>query len=116
MVTEFCHQGDLQSLLLDNSVYLSTNQKIQFAMDIARGVLYLHKMTPPIIHCDLKNSNCLVDRNYTVKVADFGLSRAKDDDQSSTVVGTSHTCAPEVITKNKYSEKSDVYVNSYMKY
>ena len=39
------------------------------AMDIARGMEYLHDRRPPIIHRDLKSPNLLVDRDYTVKVS-----------------------------------------------
>ena len=34
----------------------------------ARGMNYLHHSSPPIIHRDLKSSNLLVDKNWTVKV------------------------------------------------
>ena len=34
----------------------------------ARGMNYLHHFNPPIIHRDLKSSNLLVDKNWTVKV------------------------------------------------
>lgn len=39
----------------------------------ARGVNYLHHCNPPIIHRDLKSSNILVDKNWTVKVCHFSL-------------------------------------------
>lgn len=39
---------------------------------------YLHRRNPPIVHRDLKSSNLLVDRNWTVKVGDFGLSKWKE--------------------------------------
>lgn len=47
------------------------------ALDVARGMNYLHCRKPPIIHRDLKSSNLLVDKNWTVKVGDFGLSQLK---------------------------------------
>jgi serine/threonine-protein kinase CTR1 len=36
--------------------------------DAARGMLYLHDRNPPIIHCDLKSPNLLVDKDWNVKV------------------------------------------------
>ncbi|RZC89072.1 hypothetical protein C5167_030763 [Papaver somniferum] len=45
------------------------------ALDIARGMSYLHLCNPPIVHRDLKSSNLLVDKNWTV--GDFVLSRIK---------------------------------------
>ena len=42
--------------------------------DIAQGMRFLHVHKPPIIHCDLKAENCLIDSHFRAKVADFGLS------------------------------------------
>ncbi|KAL1318545.1 hypothetical protein HN51_070862 [Arachis hypogaea] len=47
------------------------------ALDTARGMNYLHNCTPVIVHRDLKSPNHLVDKNWVVKVCDFGLSRMK---------------------------------------
>ncbi|KAF5824138.1 putative protein kinase TKL-CTR1-DRK-2 family [Helianthus annuus] len=45
----------------------------------AWGMIYLHNCQPPIIHRNLKSSNLLVDKNWTLKVGDFGLSRIKHE-------------------------------------
>ncbi|PKI48073.1 hypothetical protein CRG98_031517 [Punica granatum] len=81
------------------------------ALDIARGMNYLHHFNPPIIHRDLKSSNLLVDRNWNVKVADFGLSRLKHETflTTKTGKGTPQWMAPEVLRHEPSDEKSDVY-------
>lgn len=43
----------------------------------AKGMNYLHTSHPTVVHRDLKSPNLLVDKNWVVKVCDFGLSRMK---------------------------------------
>jgi len=57
---------------------LDLTKRIEFALDIARGMACLHAQRPIIIHRDLKTANLLVSARFEVKVADFGLSRIKD--------------------------------------
>eukprot|EP00897_Mesotaenium_endlicherianum_P003675 jgi/Mesen1/3335/ME000191S02471 len=77
IVTEFLPRGSLFRLIHRKTPGTTWPRKVRMALDIARGVNYLHKISPPIVHRDLKSSNLLVDRNWTVKVGDFGLSKMK---------------------------------------
>ena len=47
------------------------------ALDIGRGMEYLHGRTPSVIHRDLKTPNLLVDHDQRIKITDFGLAREK---------------------------------------
>ncbi|KAK4349667.1 hypothetical protein RND71_032422 [Anisodus tanguticus] len=73
----------------------------------ARGMNYLHRRNPPIVHRDLKSSNLLVDKSWTVKVGDFGLSRFKDATFLTTKSGrgTPQWMAPEVLRNEPSTEK-----------
>ena len=80
----------------------------KFAVDIARGVNYLHQKQN-IIQRDLKSRNVLVDDSLNAKIADFGLSRLKDEDNGMTACGTPAWTAPEIVKMEKYDERVDVY-------
>ncbi|KHN02891.1 Serine/threonine-protein kinase CTR1 [Glycine soja] len=111
IVTEFLPRGSLCRLLHRNTSKLDWRRRVHMALDIARGVNYLHHCNPPIIHRDLKSSNLLVDKNWTVKVGDFGLSRLKHETFLTTKTGrgTPQWMAPEVLRNEPSDEKSDVY-------
>ncbi|KAA3454450.1 Serine/threonine-protein kinase CTR1 [Gossypium australe] len=87
IVTEFLPRGSLFRLLQRNTTKLDWRRRVHMALDIARGMNYLHHCNPPIIHRDLKSSNLLVDRNWIVKVGDFGLSRLKHETYLTTKTG-----------------------------
>ncbi|XP_055814192.1 uncharacterized protein LOC129883576 isoform X2 [Solanum dulcamara] len=111
IVTEFLPRGSLFRLLQRNASKLEWRRRIHMALDVARGMNYLHHLTPPIVHRDLKSSNLLVDKNWNVKVGDFGLSRLKHETYLATKTGkgTPQWMAPEVLRNDSSDEKSDVY-------
>ncbi|KAK7406169.1 hypothetical protein VNO78_07789 [Psophocarpus tetragonolobus] len=111
IVTELLPRGSLFKNLHRNNQTLDIRRRLRMALDVARGMNYLHHRNPPIVHRDLKSSNLLVDRNWTVKVGDFGLSRLKDATLLTTKSGrgTPQWMAPEVLRNEPSNEKSDVY-------
>uniref|UniRef100_A0A0A9DR24 non-specific serine/threonine protein kinase n=1 Tax=Arundo donax TaxID=35708 RepID=A0A0A9DR24_ARUDO len=77
IVTEFLPRGSLFRLIHRPNNQLDERRRLRMALDVARGMNYLHNCTPVIVHRDLKSPNLLVDKNWVVKVCDFGLSRMK---------------------------------------
>ncbi|XP_026422406.1 integrin-linked protein kinase 1-like isoform X1 [Papaver somniferum] len=73
IVSEYHPKGDLGTYLQKKG-RLSPSKALRFSLDIARGMNYLHECKPdPIIHCDLKPKNILLDSAGQLKVAGFGL-------------------------------------------
>ncbi|XP_027366238.1 serine/threonine-protein kinase CTR1-like isoform X6 [Abrus precatorius] len=113
IVTEYLSRGSLYRLLHRSGAKegLDERRRLGMAYDVAKGMNYLHKRNPPIVHRDLKSPNLLVDKKYTVKVCDFGLSRLKANTflSSKSAAGTPEWMAPEVLRDEPSNEKSDVY-------
>ncbi|XP_068252980.1 receptor-interacting serine/threonine-protein kinase 2 isoform X2 [Nyctibius grandis] len=69
--------GSLNQLLHGKDVYPNIPWCLRFRIlyEIALGVNYLHNMNPPLLHHDLKTQNILLDDEFHVKIADFGMSK-----------------------------------------
>ncbi|XP_031257535.1 probable LRR receptor-like serine/threonine-protein kinase At3g47570 [Pistacia vera] len=95
---------------------LTLLQRISIAIDVASAIDYLHyRSHEPILHCDLKPSNVLLDDDMTAHVGDFGLARflpeVSNPNQSSSVGirGTIGYAAPEYGLGSEVSTNGDVY-------
>ena len=83
LVYEYIPNGTLASHLHGSSAnptLLTWQLRIKIAIETASSLSYLH--ASGIIHRDVKTNNILLDDNFCVKVADFGLSRLFPDDVS----------------------------------
>ncbi|GMH17078.1 hypothetical protein Nepgr_018919 [Nepenthes gracilis] len=111
IVTEFLPRGSLYRLIHRPNNQLDERRRLRMALDVARGMNYLHSCSPVIVHRDLKSPNLLVDRNWVVKVCDFGLSKMKHSTFLSSIsnAGTAEWMAPEVLRNEPSNEKCDVY-------
>uniref|UniRef100_A0A6B2LBN8 Protein kinase domain-containing protein n=1 Tax=Arcella intermedia TaxID=1963864 RepID=A0A6B2LBN8_9EUKA len=108
IVTEFMANGSVRELLDKKEVLLEPEHIKKMCIEACKGMAFLHSRK--IIHRDLKTHNLLVDKYWSVKVADFGLSRAMGDtDGTMTACGTPSWAAPEVLRRDHYSYKADVY-------
>jgi serine/threonine protein kinase len=112
LVYEFMSNGSLADILFGQTKPI-WNQRIGFALGIARGLVYLHEeCDAPIIHCDIKPQNILIDEYFTAKISDFGLAKLLLADQSRTntmIRGTRGYVAPEWFKNVPVTAKVDVY-------
>lgn len=98
----------------ESSDLISWTTRLKVALDVARGMEYLHEFTrPQIVHGDVKSANILLDKSWTAKIADFGssvhLPEDEESDHREVVSGTMGYLAPEYISTNRLTTKADVY-------
>ncbi|KAG6632560.1 hypothetical protein CIPAW_13G167800 [Carya illinoinensis] len=112
LVYEFLSNGTLAGFLFGD-LKPSWNRRIEIAIGIARGLLYLHEeCSSPIIHCDIKPQNILLDDYYNARIADFGLAKLLMMNQSHTntaIRGTKGYVAPDWFRHMPITAKVDVY-------
>ncbi|KAL3518828.1 hypothetical protein ACH5RR_021417 [Cinchona calisaya] len=114
LVYEFMPRGSLENHLFRKGVQLIPwATRMRIAVDVARGLSFLHSLDANVIYRDMKASNILLDSDFTAKLSDFGLARdgpSGDKTHVSTrVVGTQGYAAPEYIATGHLTPKSDVY-------
>ncbi|KAI5675220.1 hypothetical protein M9H77_06170 [Catharanthus roseus] len=112
LVYEYMSNGTLSHLLFNDSKP-SWSLRTQIAIAIARGLAYLHEeCSRPIIHCDIKPQNILLDEYYIARISDFGLAKLLTFNQSKThtnIRGTKGYIAPEWFRSSQVTSKVDVY-------
>ncbi|CAA0805899.1 Protein kinase 2A- chloroplastic [Striga hermonthica] len=114
LVYEYMSKGSLENHLFRKGVQLMPwAVRMRIAVDVARGLSFLHSLDANIIYRDLKASNVLLDSEFNAKLSDFGLAREgpKGDRThvSTRVVGTRGYAAPEYVATGHLTPKSDVY-------
>ncbi|KAL5703649.1 non-specific serine/threonine protein kinase [Ranunculus cassubicifolius] len=125
LIFEFMPNGNLEQWLHPNtgdrlsSRNFSFIQRVNIAIDVAFGLEYLHhSYEETIVHCDIKPSNILLDRDMTARVGDFGLARflfnnSSDQSESQTLSsglkGSIGYIPPEYGLGGKVSTQGDMY-------
>ncbi|KAK4798858.1 hypothetical protein SAY86_024223 [Trapa natans] len=117
IVAEYHPKGDLGTYIKKKG-RLFPSKALRFALDIARGINYFHECKPdPIIHCDLKPRNILLDGGGQLKVSGFGLIQLSkvSSDKVRLAQPEAHSglqslyVAPEVFKNGVFDRSADAF-------
>ncbi|XP_077047166.1 serine/threonine-protein kinase PAK 3-like [Agelaius phoeniceus] len=107
LVMEYMDGGTLQDVV--RQTRMAEGEMAAVSRECLQGLDFLHSNR--VIHRDLKSSNILLGMDGSVRLADFGLCAqlSPEQDQRSSMVGTAHWMAPEVVTRSPYGPKVDIW-------
>ncbi|KAM4092367.1 hypothetical protein ACB094_06G034100 [Castanea mollissima] len=113
LVYEYMNNGSLADLIFKSQRPPVCKERIRIALDVARGLLYLHEESEVrIIHCNIKPQNILMDDNWIAKISDFGFAKILMSNQSRATMGAegaSAYLAPEWQNNPLISIQTDIY-------
>ncbi|CDO96825.1 unnamed protein product [Coffea canephora] len=113
LVFDYKSNGSLEKWLYSHNHCLDLLQRVSIMMDVASALEYLHfSYTTPVVHCDLKPSNILLDENMVAHVSDFGMTKFLDEGNSvlhTKTLATLGYLAPEYGLEGQVSTRVDVY-------
>ncbi|GAY68970.1 hypothetical protein CUMW_268350 [Citrus unshiu] len=112
LILEYKPHGSLEKYLYSGNCSLDIFQRLNSMIDVALALEYMHfGYSAPVIHCDLKANNVLLDDNMVAHLSDFGIAKTGED-QSMTQTQTLATIgymAPEYGREGRVSANGDVY-------
>ncbi|PHT82853.1 hypothetical protein T459_11296 [Capsicum annuum] len=74
--------GSLEKYFYSYNYFLDIKQRLGIMIDVACALVYLHHgCSLPVIHCDVKPSNVLMDEDMVAHLSDFGISKLLGEDQ-----------------------------------
>nr|XP_027095892.1 probable LRR receptor-like serine/threonine-protein kinase At3g47570 [Coffea arabica] len=105
--------GNLEKCSYSHNHFLDMFQRINIMIDVAYAFEYLHYgYDTPVVHCDLKPSNILLDEDMAAHVSDFGITKMFGEGESilhTNTLATLGYIAPEYGSEGIVSTRIDVY-------
>ncbi|XP_038701917.1 receptor kinase-like protein Xa21 [Tripterygium wilfordii] len=113
LIMEYMSNGSLEKWLYSENHNLNLFQRINIMIDVATALDYLHYgQSEPVVHCDLKPGNILLDEDMVAHVGDFGIAKIlpkAEDAMHTRTLGTIGYVAPEYGSEGLVSVKGDMY-------
>mmetsp|Transcript_48395 Transcript_48395/g.96852 ORF Transcript_48395/g.96852 Transcript_48395/m.96852 type:complete len:402 (-) Transcript_48395:16-1221(-) len=108
LIIEYAYRGELFNFLVEKR-RIQNKEALKFFQQIISGLEYCHKHR--ICHRDLKLENILLDTDYNIKIADFGMaSLSVPNAMLKTFCGSPHYASPEVVSNEPYNGiKADIW-------
>lgn len=117
MVLEACRFGSANAMLeagrMAGKKMVEESMVAHVLLHVLLGLSYLH--SNGVVHRDIKLDNVMVDDALTFKLGDFGTAR-RITNMMTTFAGTPVYMAPEVLRRDPYNEKSDIWSLGHMLY
>ena len=114
IIMEYCENGDLRKFINDyknKKEKICENEIILIIFGICKGLEEIHSKN--IIHRDLKPENIFLNKDFKIKIGDFGISKKFEESNqyAHSQIGTIHYMAPEMIKEkdSKYNNKVDIW-------
>ncbi|KAH0570623.1 Kinase, NEK [Spironucleus salmonicida] len=119
IIMEYCENGDLARYIKRHKSerkYISEDKIWSVLVQLCNALKYCHvdicqtAYKQKVIHRDIKPGNVFLAKDGSIKLGDFGLCRSlNEDSQAATNVGTPLYMPPEILGKQQYSEKADIW-------
>ncbi|KAM3250828.1 hypothetical protein P3L10_004898 [Capsicum annuum] len=113
LILEYMPNGTLEKWLHSHDFFLDMLPRLDIFIDVASALDYLHNgYSEPVVHCDLKPSNILLDQNMVSHLSDFGIAKFLGGEncfRQTKTIGTIGYIAPEYGQDGLVSTSCDVY-------
>ncbi|KAL7243540.1 hypothetical protein ACSBR1_015858 [Camellia fascicularis] len=113
LVLDFMPNGSLEKWLYNPGYCLDILDRMNIMINVALALEYLHHgYSTPVVHCDVKPSNVLLDEDMVAHLGDYGIAKllGKQDSMAQTkTLATIGYIAPEYGSEGIVSPKGDVY-------
>jgi eukaryotic-like serine/threonine-protein kinase len=111
LVMDFVDGEDLASIL-ERQTTVPAQQAVEWIIQVADALEYLHDQEPPVLHRDIKPANIRITRRQRAMLVDFGLVKLYDPNLQTTLGARAVTpgyAPPEQYGKGKTDARTDIY-------